>query len=84
MLTAYIRAAMHQARYEMIEDEQPFYGHIPECPGVWATGRTLEECRDELQETLEEWLSLGLRLGHPVPEIDGIRIVSGAPVPVDV
>ena len=62
MLTSYIRAAMRQARYEMIADEKPFYGHIPECPGVWASGRTLEECRDELQETLEEWLSLGLRL----------------------
>jgi hypothetical protein len=61
MLTAYIRAAMRQARYEMIEDEEPFYGHIPECPGVWATGRTLEECRDELRRLTASGSYLGRR-----------------------
>ena len=84
MLTRYIQAAMRKARYEMIEEGRPFHCHIPECPGVWATGETLETCRDELQETLEDWLSLGLRLGHPIPEIDDVRIESGKPVPVDV
>jgi predicted RNase H-like HicB family nuclease len=84
VLTPYINAAMQKARYEMMEDERPFYGHIPECPGVWAAAATLEECRQELQEVLEDWLSLGLRMGHPIPEIDGIRIESGKPVPVDV
>ncbi len=84
MLTRYIQAAMRRARYEMIEGEKPYYGHIPPCPGVWATGETLEDCREELQEVLEDWLSLGLRLGHPIPEIDGIRVESGKPVVVDV
>ena len=84
MLTLYIQAAMKKARYEMIEDEQPFYGHIPECPGVWATGETLEACREELQEALENWLALGLRFGQPIPEIDDVRVESGKPVPVDV
>jgi predicted RNase H-like HicB family nuclease len=84
MLTRYIQAAMGKARYEIIEDDGSFYGHIPECPGVWASANTLEECREELQEVLEDWLSLGLRLGHPLPEIEGIRVESGKPVPVDV
>ena len=84
MLTLYIQAAMKKARYEMIEDEQPFYGHIPECPGVWATGETLEACREELQEALENWLALGLRFGQPIPEIDDVRVESEKPVPVDV
>ena len=72
MLTRYIQAALRKAHYERIEEEGSFYGHIPECPGVWATGKTLEGCREELQETLENWVSLGLRLGHPIPEIEGI------------
>ena len=84
MLTRYIQAALRKAHYEMIEEEASFYGHIPECPGVWAAGDTLEACREELQEVLEDWVSLGLRLGHPLPEIDGIRLESGKPVPVDV
>ena len=83
MLTAYIQAAMRRAHYEMIDDPRPFYGSIPECQGVWARGETLEACRDELQDVLEDWLALGLRLGHPIPGIDGIRLESGKPVPVD-
>jgi len=84
VLTRYIQAALRKARYERIEEEQSYYGLIAECPGVWATGKTLELCREELQEVLEDWLSLGLRLGHPIPEVEGIRIESGKPAPVDV
>ena len=84
MLTRYIQAAMRLARYDVIEGEGSFYGHIPECPGVWATAKTLEDCREELQEVLEDWMALGLRLGHPLPEIEGIRVESGKPVAVDV
>ena len=84
MLTAYIQAAMRHARYEIIEDPQPFYGAIPECQGVWATGRTLEACREELQEALEDWIVLGLRLGHPIPEIDGLPVPQEKLEPADV
>jgi len=84
MLTAYIQAAMRHAHYEVIEDAKPYYGEIPACPGVWATGQTLEDCRQELQEVLEDWIVLGLRLGHPIPQIDGISIAPGNLEPVHV
>ena len=64
MLTAYIQAAMRHAHYEMIGEAEPFYGSIPLCSGVWANGNTLEDCREELQSVLEDWIVLGLRLGH--------------------
>ena len=51
-----------RAHYEIIDDPKPFYGFIPECPGVWAAGETLEGCRQELQSVLEDWIVLGLRL----------------------
>ena len=47
MLTSYIRAAMRQARYEIVEDDGSFYGDIPAIPGVWANAKTLEACREE-------------------------------------
>ena len=53
MLTEYIRAAMRQAKYEIIEDDGSFYGEIPPVPGVWANGETLEACREELESVLE-------------------------------
>jgi predicted RNase H-like HicB family nuclease len=59
MLTNYVRAAMNKAHYEILPDDGTFYGEIPGFDGVWANANTLEECRDELIEVLEEWIMLG-------------------------
>ncbi len=56
MLLDYFKAAMHHARYEILSDDGSFYGEIPECNGVYANSPTLESCRDELEEVLEEWV----------------------------
>lgn len=73
MLTHYIHTAMHKATYELLEDGT-FYGEIPDCPGVWANATTLEACREELQDTLEGWIILGLRLAHTLPILDDIDL----------
>ena len=69
MLTEYIHQAMRKATYELLEDET-FYGEIAQCQGVWANASTLEECREELQDALEGWIILGLRLNHTLPVLD--------------
>ena len=69
MLTAYIQAAMRHAHYEMIDDAETFYGSIALCPGVWATAKTLEDCREELQNVLEDWIVPGVQLSHSIPVI---------------
>ena len=74
MLTEYIRAAMHQATYELLPDDEGYYGEIPVAPGVWADGPTLELCREERRHALEGWVVLGLRLGHALPVIAGIDL----------
>lgn len=74
MLTDYIKAAMRQATYEILPDDEGFFGTIPPCPGVWANALTLEACREELQEVLEGWIIVGLRHGDSLPEIDGIDL----------
>jgi len=56
MLTSYLRAAMRRARYEIVEDDGSFYGEIPTIPGVWASAKTLEACREELESVLEGWV----------------------------
>ena len=71
MLTAYIDAAMRKARYEIVPDGEGYYGKIDGLQGVWANADTLEACREELREALEEWIVLGLRMGHHLPDIDG-------------
>ena len=74
MLTTYIHAAMRLARYEILEDKT-YYGDIPGFDGVWGGAPSLEACRDELQSALEDWLLLGLRMGHPLPTVEGISLV---------
>ncbi len=74
MISEYIEEAMKNAHYEIIEDEEPYYGEIPLLPGVWVTGKTLEECRAKLKEVLEGWLVLSLRKGLPIPAIGSVSI----------
>jgi predicted RNase H-like HicB family nuclease len=74
MLTKYIQAAMRRAKYEIIEDDKTFFGHIPELQGVWANADTLEACREELEEVLEEWITFGIAWHHSFPVLDGIEI----------
>ena len=71
MLNEYITAAMSTAKFEVIEDKEPYYGEIPSLPGVWATGNSLEECKKVLLSVLEEWIGLRIRFGKKIPPIDG-------------
>lgn len=76
MINEYIKAAMKNAHYEMIEDEEPYYGEISALKGVWATGKTLEECRDNLSDNLEGWILIRNSQNLEIPEIDGRRITT--------
>ena len=74
MLAQYISRALENAHYEIIDDEEPYYGEVPGLKGVWASASTLEECRRELERTIEDWLLFSVAKGLPVPSIDGIEI----------
>jgi predicted RNase H-like HicB family nuclease len=56
MLTDYIRAALRRAKYEILPDDGTFYADIPGFNGVYANAATLEACREELEEVLQEWI----------------------------
>ncbi|MBC7263464.1 MAG: type II toxin-antitoxin system HicB family antitoxin [Chloroflexi bacterium] len=73
ILSEYVDQAMAQALYDKLEDGT-FAGRIPSCKGVVAFGATLRECEEELRSTLEDWILLGLKLGHPLPVIGSIDL----------
>jgi predicted RNase H-like HicB family nuclease len=75
MLTEYIEAAMRKARYEILSDDNTFYGHIPGFDGVYSNAEDLEACRSELKEVLEEWVMLGISRHALLPVVDGISLV---------
>ncbi len=74
MITEYIEAALARAAYEIIDDEEPYYGEVPGLSGVWATGKTLEECRRNLAETIEDWILLSVAKGLPIPPLGKVSI----------
>ena len=66
ILSDYVDCAMAKAQYDKLENGA-FAGRIPGCTGVIAFASTLRDCEGELQSVLEDWIWLGLKLGHPLP-----------------
>ena len=45
MFSKYINGALKKAVYKTIDDDEPIFVSVPELPGAWATGKTVEEAR---------------------------------------
>lgn len=73
ILSEYIERAMAQAVYDKLDDGT-FTGRIPSCKGVVAFAPPLRNCQEELRSVLEDWLVVGLKLGHALPVIQGIDL----------
>jgi len=69
MLLEYIEEALRRAHYELIEDDDPYYGEIKDLPGVWAEGKTLEECRESLRSVVEGCILLSVKKDLPIPAL---------------
>lgn len=75
MLTEYVGEALKRAHYEILDEaEEPFYGEIKELPGVWASGKTLEECRNGLKDVVEGWILLSVKKELPIPKLGDFEI----------
>jgi predicted RNase H-like HicB family nuclease len=55
-IAEYVHNAMAKANYQILEDGT-YYANVFLCPGVWAIGDTIEECREALRDVLSEWLT---------------------------
>lgn len=51
---------MQKAHYEILPDNEGYFGEIECLQGIWANANTLETCREELREVPEEWILLGI------------------------
>lgn len=73
ILSDYLDRALAQAEYDKLEDGT-FFGRIPSCKGVVAFAASLRECEDELRSVLEDWVLVGLKLGHTLPVLDTLDL----------
>ena len=73
ILSDYLENALAEAEYDKLEDGI-FFGRMPSCKGVVAFSKTLRECEAELRSTLEDWVLVGLKLGHPLPILNNLNL----------
>ena len=71
MLTDFIKAAMRHAKYRILEDDNSFFGEVPEIEGAWGNAPTLEECRADLEYAIKDWLLISFQHRLPIPKIGG-------------
>ncbi len=76
MIVDYIEAALRRAHYELIEDEEPYYGEVSELQGVWAGGKNLEECRENLADVVEGWVLIRIARGLVIPPLGHVTVTS--------
>jgi predicted RNase H-like HicB family nuclease len=79
----YIKAALRRAHYEQMEDGE-WFASIPGFDGLWVSGPSIEEAREHLIETLDEWIPCmrgSARTGCPTWRewqagyVDGVRLM---------
>lgn len=74
MLLEYINKAMVKAHYEILKDDNSYYGEIPGFEGVFANAGDLESCRNQLREVLEEWILFRVSRNLALPEVSGLKL----------
>lgn len=74
MLLDYIQAAMRRAKYEILPEDKTYYGEIDGFDGVYANAASLETCREQLEEVLEEWILFRVYKNLKLPVVDGLEL----------
>ena len=74
MISDYLNAAMHLAKYEFLPNDKLYYGEIDEFKGLYARATNLELCRDELMSTLEDWVLFSIHKNLPLPIINNLNL----------
>ena len=68
MISQYVATALERAQYRLVDDGT-FAGTVRGLRGVIATGPTLEACRRELAEVIEEWILVRVARGMAIPRL---------------
>ena len=74
MLNRFIQAAIRDAQYNWMDEDKAFFATVEGLPGLWTSAPTIEECRQELIENLEEWILFNLTHRVEIPPKGGINL----------
>lgn len=73
MITKYIAKALERAHYIALEDGS-FCATVRGLRGVIGHGRSVEDCRNDLAEVVEEWILIRVARGLDIPRLGGISV----------
>ena len=73
MIRQYVEQALRMARYDKLEN-RTYYGEVPRRCGVLASGETLEACREQVAEVVEEWILVRVAKGLDVPSLGKVAV----------
>lgn len=54
--------------------EEGYFATVDGFPGAWAVGDTEEAARAELLSVLRSWISLGVYMGDPLPDMPSVNL----------
>ena len=72
MITRYVDRALRRAKYRQVDGL--YCATVPGLRGIIATGATLEKCRDQLAEIVEEWVLVRVARRLPIPRVGGVTV----------
>lgn len=73
MIRDYVDEALRRAKYDKLDDGT-LYAEVPELRGVLASAETLEACRSQLAEVIEEWILVRVARGLDVPRLGNLEV----------
>ena len=73
MIIAYVEQALKRADYAKLEDGT-FVAEVEGLRGVLGRGSSLEACRDNLAEVVEEWVLVRVSRGLAVPPLGNVTV----------
>ena len=69
----YAAMAVRHGRVSQLEDGA-WFADVVGLDGAWGEGASAAEALDELQIAIHGWVAVKLRIGAPVPPIDGLDL----------
>jgi predicted RNase H-like HicB family nuclease len=69
-LSRYIKEILKNAQYRKGKDYDCVVAVVPILPGCMTQGANFEEARDNLIDSIELWITVGLREGEKMPAVN--------------
>lgn len=70
---------MNKYKYEVIiywsEVDNCYLAEVPELPGCISDGKTYNECLDNLEVIIDEWIETAKIIGRDIPKAKGRKLV---------